>query len=89
MSHHHQSSSLLESFISLFIEILSALSLSLLTLLIAVPLLGFIIYLCCALLFPASWAFPITAAFWYVSYSLRPFFLGMTRKPASIRPLLF
>lgn len=54
MSHHHQSSSLLESFISLFIEILSALSLSLLTLLIAVPLLGFIIYLCCALLFPAS-----------------------------------
>ena len=63
MSHHHQSSSLLASFISLFIEILSALSLSLLTLLIAVPLLGFIIYLCCALLFPASWAFPITAAF--------------------------
>ena len=63
MSHHHQSSSLLESFISLFIEILSALSLSLLTLLIAVPLLGFIIYLCCALLFLASWAFPITAAF--------------------------
>lgn len=63
MSHHHESSSHLGSFISLFIEIISALGLSLVTLIIAVPLLGFIIYLGCALLFPAAWAFPITAAF--------------------------
>ena len=62
MSKYHERYSLLGSFLFLFIDIISALSLSLLTLLIAVPILGFIMYLFCALLFPASWALPITAA---------------------------
>ena len=63
MNKYREKESFLWDFISDFIEIISALGLSILTLFIAVPLLGCIIYLGCALLFPASWAFPITAAF--------------------------
>lgn len=62
MSKHYPDFFPLLDCIAAFFEMIYAICLLILILLLAVPIVGVIIYLCSSLLFPTDWVFPITAA---------------------------
>lgn len=62
MSKHSPDFSPLLDCIAAFFGMIYAICLLILALLLAVPIVGVIVYLCASLLFPADWVIPITAA---------------------------
>jgi len=62
VSKHYPDLSPLLDCIATFFGMIYAICLLILALLLAVPIVGVIVYLCSSFLFPAAWVFPITAA---------------------------